>query len=224
MRFTAIICSLIILTMTARADRERWVETNQWSGTGMKTTAAFLVGGKAWRVVARRTGATPNVVRVLKKDGECVAEVRAVKEGIIALQTLQGPGVFHISVPDSDGPWTVRVIQKMSITEEWNFRQEIKKPLPPLKKISVFSGENAMDRFKFSVPPSKSWKLVCTGKKGEDGTLVLRVAQLGTRKKNGFHYEAGQTVDCTQWFLAGGEFELAVDAEKTAWRIEVLTE
>lgn len=224
MRIGIIFCTLIFLAATARADRDRWVETNRWSGTGMKTTEAFLIGGKSWRVIAHRKGESPRAVKIFKKGGELVASVKTMRQGLTSFQTLEGPGAFHISIPESDGAWTVRVIQKMTVVEEWNFRQEIKTPLPPLKKISIFSGANAMERFTISVPAGKSWQLVCTGEKMEEGSLKLRVTQLGTTKQGEFRYEAGKTVDCVQWFLDGGEFELTVDAKNSTWRVEVLAE
>ncbi|MDT8389567.1 MAG: hypothetical protein RRC34_03560 [Lentisphaeria bacterium] len=224
MRLRPIFFMVFFLVMAARGDRDRWVETNRWSGTGMKTTEEFLVGGKSWRVIAHRKGETPKTVAVFKKGGEFVSTVNTMDKGLTSFQTLEGPGAFHLSVPESDGAWTIRVIQKMTVIEEWNFRQELKKPLPPLQKVSVFSGADGLERFTITVPAGKSWKLVCAGEKLEGGNLTLRVTRLGTTEQSEFRYEAGKTVDCVQWFLDGGEFELTVDAQNSSWRAEVLTE
>lgn len=217
----ALLAFFFLTPFAAGADRERWLETDSWSGTGMKTTRIFRVNADKWRIIAQRHASGPRYIHVFNKANEEVGKVLVSHHSAMSVKAFKGKGEYYLVMPDADGEWSVKIHQKLSIAEEWELRKALKEPPPSLLKLGSWSGEAGTFRYNFTVPENTPWRLVCTGETSDAGNIRIRVARLGTVEKSDFVYATAGEIDCLQWFYRGGEYELNIEVGKATWQTEV---
>jgi hypothetical protein len=93
-----------------------WKPVERWSREGDYTTPPFRVRSAEWRVVATGRSAPPirwRTVNVKDQFGQRVTMMRPEAPGSDTTYVHRGPGTFQIEISRFEGPWTLRVEEKM---------------------------------------------------------------------------------------------------------------
>jgi len=205
----------------ALAQKARWVETHSWSGVGSKQTEMFRTNGAKWRIRYKPRGAGLFQVAVYDEQSQIQDVAVSMKGGemVSGHKTFRGRGLRYLAITGVDASWRVAVEQRLSVIEEWQLVQIMREPQPELFKVGSWTGEETEAEYEVTIPRG-SWKIVHSNTGGGFLQVLVRdddgVAAVAANTT-----EAGEDVS---WVHRAGKFTMAVKADNTSWKVDVLGE
>ena len=217
MRFVCVLffgaCFLVPTMVTARD--ARWVTTRQWSGVDRVTTEVFRVTGSKWRIGYDPRGDGRFEIIVRSADGEPVARAAGRREVLRGRKTFDGRGEFYLEILGKDVSWDIKILQHVSLIEEWRLHRWRENRRPVLEKIAVWTGTDAAE---YSIDISgPRWKAVATN----SGDGVLNVTILNGEDRPILNSESRGPGRIEGWGHYDDELRVRANSDGSEWKLEL---
>lgn len=219
-KFTALLTFFVIAaTSSTFAAKTRWVQTNIWSGNGYSATEVINIVGHKWRLRYKPSAKSGNAafeIEIYDLNGRPYASAGGRKGVLKGSKSYSEPGMYYLMIKGVDTKWEISLEQRMTVIEEWEYRQWLKRVSPVVRRLGTWADAVHEAEYTFkTVGPG--WKAVASSKGPGKTTIQIRDLA-GTVLFNSSFTGAGES---SGWCYAGGTFKVYVFSNGPEWKLDL---